>query len=485
MTLQSNTITYGTPQFGLLSRDQLDRLHHASLEILDRTGVLLYDQAALDLLAQAGVQTVDGNRVRIPPGLVDWALSMAPRRVVLCDRNGGRALPLERQNVFYGPGSDCPYVLDHRTGQRRPGTLRDIREGIRLCDALPNIDFLMSLCVPSDMEDPAVADRYQMHTMLANSTKPIIFVTTEFGGCIDAVRMLEAVAGGEEALRRDPIAACYINVTDPLRHNAEALQKLLYMAGKGLPCTYTPVVLRGLNGPVTPAGALALANAGELVGLTLAQLKREGAPVIHSGGYNDMFDMRTMVALYGDPKGFAGRTQLTHHYGLPSFGLAGATDAKLPDQQAGAEVAFSLMLETFIGANLVHDLGYLESGKCYSFEQLVICDELVNYLKRFMQGLEVTDETLALDLIDEMGPGGDYLGTDQTMERFREDWYPELLDRQDFSGWDSDGGTTLRERARERVEELLASHHPDPLPDDVEHRIRDIVKGAGAGASLP
>ncbi len=480
MLLQSNYVAFDTPQFRKLSDDQLERIHNASLEILDRTGVCLYDQQALDLLKKAGVKVIEGNRVHIPPGLVEWALSIAPKRVVLCDRHGNRVMPLERNNVFFGPGSDCPNILDHRTGERRPATLQDIVEGIRLCDALPNIDFLMSLFIASDIEDQRIADRYQMRAMLMNSTKPILFVTTELSGCVDAVEMAEVVAGGEEELRRNPLCACYINVTDPLRHNAEALQKLLFLAEKGLPTTYTPLVLRGLNGPITAAGAIALANAGELVGLVLAQLKREGAPVIHSGGYHDVFDMRTMIDVYESPEGRNGRVELAHYYGLPVFGLAGDSDAKVPDQQAAAEAALSMLIEALYGANLIHDVGYLESGKCNSFEQLVICDEIINYIKYFMQGLEVSEETLALDLIHEVGHQGGFLGTEHTRRHFRDDWYPDLFDRNNFERWQAAGSKTLRQKARERVDEILAEHQPEPLPPDVQRRIDEIVNRAVA-----
>ncbi len=479
MALQSNYIAFNTPQFRKLSDDQLERLHHASLEILDRTGVCLYEDEALDLLKKAGLQVDEGNRVRIPPGLVEWALSVAPKRVVLCDRHGRRAMPLERQNVFFGPGSDCPNVLDHRTGVRRPGRLRDVEEGVRVCDALPNIDFLMSICIASDVEQET-ADRHQMRAMLMNSTKPILFVTTEFEGCVDAVEMAQIVAGGQEALRRNPLCACYINVTSPLRHNAEALQKLLFLAGRGLPTTYTPVVLRGITGPVTVAGALALANAGELVGLVLAQLKRQGAPVILTGGVNDMLDMRTTGDVYAAPENRVLCVELAHYYGLPIFGLAGASDAKLPDEQAAAEAAFSLILETLCGAQMVHDVGYLESGMCNSLEQIVICDELINYVKRFMQGVEVSQESLALDLIDQVGPHGDFLSSDHTMRHFREDWYPELLDRRNFEEWSAAGSQTLRQRARERLEEILQTHQPEPLPADVQTKIDAVVERAAA-----
>ncbi len=395
MTVQSNYTSYDTPRFRKVSDDQTERLHHASLEILDRTGVVLYEPEAVELLRRKGLKIENGNRVRIPPGLVEWALSIAPKRAVICDRNGRRVMPLERNNVFYGPGSDCLNVIDVRTGERRVGTLHDIEEATLVCDALPNIDFLMSFCIASDV-DQAVSDRHQMRAMLINSTKPILFVTTEFPGCVDVVRMAEAVAGGEEALRRNPICALYINVTHPLRHNGEALQKLLFMAEKGLPTTYTPVVLRGVSGPVTAAGAIALANAGELAGLVISQIKREGAPVILTGGVNDMLDMRTMVDAYSDPNNRVMLVELAHRYGLPIFGLAGCSDSKIPDEQAAAEAAFSIILETLAGAEMVHDVGYLEGGMCNSIEQIVICDELIAYTKQFMKGLEINEETLAL-----------------------------------------------------------------------------------------
>ena len=474
MVMQSNYTSYDTPHFRKLSADQVERLHHASLEILDRTGVRLFEPEALDLLKKKGIPIEDGNRVRIPPGLVEWALTVAPKRAVLCNRNGQRVMPLERNNVFYGPGSDCPNVIDLQTGERRPGTLQDIVDASIVCDALPNIDFLMSFCIASDLPQ-ATADRHQMRAMLMNSMKPILFVTTEFDGCVDAIKMAEVVAGGEEQLRRNPICACYVNVTHPMRQNQEALQKLLFLAGKGLPTTYTPVVLRGATGPVTAAGAIALANAGELAGLVLAQLKREGAPVILTGGVNDMLDMRTTVDAYADPTNRVMLVELGHRYDLPLFGLTGCSDSKLPDEQAAAEAAFSIILETLAGAQMAHDVGYLEGGMCNSIEQIVICEELIAYTRHFMRPLEINDDTLALDLIDEIGPDGNYLSSDHTLKHYRSDWYPKLFDRSNYEDWRRAGAKTMRQRAREKALKILATHHPDPLPADIQSQIDAIV----------
>jgi trimethylamine--corrinoid protein Co-methyltransferase len=385
-------------------------------------------------------------------------------------------MPLEGRNVFYGPGSDCLNVLDLESGQPRRGTLRDVADGVRLCDALKRIDFIMSFCLASDVDQRRVG-QYQMREMLRHSPKPSIFVTPDFESMVDVIAMAEVVAGGADALRAKPITACYINVTGPLRHNAEALQKLLYLAERGLPTTYIPVVLRGLNGPVTQAGATALANAGEMVGVVLAQLKREGAPVIISGGTSDTVDMRSLVGSYAAPENRVLFMELAHFYGLPMFGLGGASDAKLPDEQAAAECALTLLAETLAGAHLVHDVGYLASGMTASFEQMVIGDEIIGWIKRFVQPVEVSAETLALDLIDAIGAEGEYLNQPHTGEHFRQDWYSRLFDRQNIGDWEAAGGATLRQRAAAQARKLLATHQPDPLPADMLAALDRIVEG--------
>ena len=474
---QSNQQSITAPIFRKLSDNQRERIHFASLEILERTGVRLHLPEAVDLLHSAGADVSGGNHVRIPANLVEWALNTAPKRVVLANRFGERVMPLERHNVFYGPGSDCPNVIDIHTGQRRPGTLADIAEGIRVCDALPNIDFIMSLNLAGDIPQEH-ADLYQMQTMLMNSIKPILFVTTEFEGCVKAVEMAEIVAGGAESLRRNPLCALYINVTAPLVHNRESLQKLLFMAEKGLPTTYTPVVLRGASGPITPAGAVAYANAGELAGLVIAQLKRQGAPIVLSGGTQDMLDMRTMLDIYAAPENRVLCVEMAQYYGLPIFGLGGASDAKLPDQQAAAEMALSLLTETLAGSHLIHDVGYLEGGLTNSLEMIVMADEVIHWVKKFMQGTPVDDETLALDWIDKVGFDDDFLGLDHTYAHYRRDWYPALLDRQNYEGWSNDGEPTLRQRAQARVKQILEEHQPPLLSQDIAEGIQAIIEDA-------
>lgn len=455
-----------SPIFRRLSDSQLARIHSASLEILERTGVHLHDDEALDLLKGQSISPGEDGRVRIPAKHIEWALDLAPKSITLCDRNGNPTMPLEGYNVYYGTGSDCPNVVDVNSGEIRPATLQDTIDGVRVSDALDNIDFVMSFCLANDV-DQTLLGHYQMREILVNSSKPSIFVTTDFEGTVDVVKMAEMVVGNADNLRQNPITACYINVTGPLRHNQESLQKLLFLSGKGLPFTYVPVVLRGLNGPVTQAGAIALANAGELVGVLLSQLKREGAPIIISGGTNDSVDMRSLVGSYAAPENRVLFMEMAHHYNLPMFGLGGGADAKIPDQQAAAEAALTLLAETLSGAHLIHDVGYLASGLTASLSQLVICDEIIGWIKRFTQDVEVTDETLALDLIDEIGADGQYLAEPHTLTHYRDDWYPTLFDRQNIDGWQADGQRTLRDRARKKVNRILEEYQPEPLPQDL------------------
>lgn len=466
-------------QFARLSREQCRQIHWTSLEILERVGARLYLQEAIDLVKAAGADVSDGNLVRVPSGLVERALTTVPKRVVLFDRNGKRAMPVQGHNCFYGPGSDCLHILDHRTGERRDPVLQDVVEGVTLADALPNIDFVMSMVLPSDV-DKAIADRYQMEVMLTHTTKPLVFVTYEFDGCADAVEMAEAVVGGEDTLRHKPLMACYINVTSGLRHNEEALQKLLFLAGKRLPAIYVPVATGGVIGPVTAAGSVAVSNAGVLLGLVLSQLKREGAPFIMPGWAGSPMDLRSLVVAYCDPVERGIMQAMAHFYDLPMFGLAGASESKAVDQQSGAEAALTLMAETLAGSNIIHDMGYLESGVTYSFAQLALCDEIVSWISAFARGADTSPDALALDAVTEVGTDGQFLDTEHTFRHYREGWYPRLFDRNTYETWQERGGKNMAERASERVNQILAEHKVEPPSEAARKRLREIVERAQA-----
>lgn len=472
-----NTDGTGGVHLTRLSDEQFEKIHAASLEILERIGVRIDLPDALDILKKGGAQITDGNLVHVPHKMVETALASAPKTVTLHDRFGNPVMPLESNRCFFGPGSDCLNIIDHRTNERRKPVLQDVVEGTRLCDALPNIDFVMSMVLPTDV-DATLADTYQMEAMLANTSKPILYVSYEVQGLINAVEMSEAVIGGAEQLRQKPILTCYINVVSGAVHNGDSLRKLLYLSGKGLPTLYIPGSNAGITSPMTQPGAVALDMAGGLVGLVMAQLNREGSPYIMSAMDPAALDMRTMVSPYAYPERGIIRS-VAQRYGLPTLALAGATDSKVVDQQAAAEAALTMLADVFMGGNIIHDLGYLESGLTYSFAQLAICDQMVNWIKGFFREVEVSDETLALIEIERVGPGSMYLKSKHTKKHFKETWYPDLFERGIYSDWEKKGAKTLLERASERVQMILDTHQPTPLPEDVQARLREIVRRAG------
>ena len=473
--MEPNFVTLNTPYYRRLSDSQIQVLHDSTLEVLERTGIRILDEEALQLFKKGGGDITDGNRVRIPAWRVEWAVKTAPKQIILYDQEGHAAIRLRGRNCYYGNGSDLVNIIDHRTHQRRPATLQDIRETIAVLDALPQIDFVMSGFIPGDLE-PEIAERYQMKVMIENTKKPIVYVTTSLPNTQSKVAMAEAVAGGEDALRRKPFCANYINIAHPFRHNPESLQKLLYLAGKGLPAIYRPsIVTRGVSMPITVPGFLVANNAAQLAGLVVSQLKREGAPFIrcsHSGG---TFDMRTTVGLHSAPEVRGFQEDLAHWYGLPSFGIGGTSASKCVDQQASLEAALTLMSSTLSGAHLIHDVGYLESGLTGSLPHLVICGEIIAWLKAYMKGLEINDETLALDLIDEVAPDGNFIDTQHTVRHLREDHYPELRNQKRFEDWSAEGSMTLLDRATKKAETILAAHEPRQIPEEVRKRIKRIV----------
>jgi trimethylamine--corrinoid protein Co-methyltransferase len=470
--------THGTnmtsAHYARMGQQEFEKIHLASLEILQRVGVDVHDDRAREILVAAGAQA-DGMRVRIPAYLVGNALNTAPSRLTLYDRNGKVAMRAGGYSTHYGGGSDCLNVLDHQTGERRKPILQDVINAARLMDALPEIDFVMSAFLPGDI-DQSIYDRYQMEAMLNNTTKPIIFVTPDFEGCVAAVEMCEAVAGSSDAFRQRPFATCYINVTSGLIANAEALQKCVYLAEKGLPQLYIPLNAGGVNSPVTTAGCMASMNAGILLGVVLTQLVRPGAPIAVPGWNGGPYNLRTMVGNYvlADEQGVP--TSMGKYYNLPVFGLGGSTDSKLLDQQCGFEATISLMTALLHGANIVHDVGFMDSGMQGSLQLIAMCNDWLGFIRAATAGVVVDDETLALDVVDELGPTGTYLSHDHTLRHYKEPYYSKLADKNPYAVWMKRGGTTMEERAAKMVDEILASHQVTPLSPEVQAAIRHIVQ---------
>jgi trimethylamine--corrinoid protein Co-methyltransferase len=471
-----------TPRWDRLDIATAARIEEAAFEILERTGVEIPVPEALALLRDAGAE-VDGSRARIPERLVSWGLDRAPKEVVLHDRAGRPAIRLAGRRHYFGTGSDCLNIIDHRTGERRRATTADLLEGLAVADALPNIDFVMSMFLPSDL-DQVRADRRQAAELLARTRKPLILVTYELSGMLDALEMAELVAGGPDELRTRPQLGVYINVTRGLLFNEDAVRKLMVCAERGVPALWIPVTSGGTTGPITLAGTIAVNTAGVLAGVVLAQLAREGTPIVVPGFGGDSLDLRTMVDPYAgpEPKGVA--ASLAHRWGLPMFSLGAGSDSKAVDQQAAAEAGMTMLADALAGGHLIHDCGYLESGLTGSLVQLAICDELAGWINALVRPVDVSDEALALDLVEAHGVDGSYLETDHTVAHYRERWYPSLFDRRGYEPWRAAGATTLAERAAARVDEILGRDRPAPLDPDVERAVRAVVERAEATAGL-
>lgn len=474
--------THQPPQFSLLSESQIQDLHLGALELLRRTGIRFFHAGALQMLKAAGAFVSDGNLVRFPASLVEDAIASTPGRIVMCDRDGEPAVFLEGTRVYFGTGSDCLNLLDPWTGEHRRFTQADVVDSYRLCDALPNIHFVMSNGLPSDVDSARSYD-VQMALMLEHTTKPLVFVTDDRASCQRAIDMAAAVAGGHEALTEQQHILLYSEPSSPLKQSETAVDKLLLMADYQLPVVHSPGPLMGGTAPITMASGLVMSMAEILSGLVVHQLQRPGAPFVFGAGLHHM-DMSSAQISYGSPEfqlTKAAVAELGRWYGIPTWGYAGCSDAKVMDEQAAVEATLSVMMARLTGANLIHDVGYLESGLLGSFDMLVMSDEVIGMARRILSGVSVTPETLAVDVIEGVGPGGHYMAQPHTRRHFRaEAWFPKLIDRQMRGAWQAAGSRTLGDRVRARVLDILEHHQPPPLPGDVEESLRAIVAAAEA-----
>lgn len=465
------------PTITMLSEDQLLAIHHSSLDILSRTGIVMRHPLARQMLLDAGAWEV-GGRIKIPERAVMDAIAAAPSRIPMHNRLGDLTMPLEEGKVFFGPGSDCPFTMDVETGQRRQAVAEDVRRIAQLCDGLEEIDFVMSMGTPSDV--PAL-DHY-LHSfvqMIRGSAKPNIYTAVDRADMEDIYRIACAVAGGETELREKPFMMLYAESISPLLYNDESVDKLMFCAEKGIPVTYPPSPNTGGGGPITVAGALALGNAECLVGLVLTQLIRPGTPFLY--GMNiAALDMKSAIVSYGAPEwamAMPAWTDLGRFYGLPVWGAAGATDSKVVDAQAGIEATVMIMSAFLSRCNLVHDVGYIEYGTTSSMEMLVIASEAIRDVRYIMGGVEVSQRTLAREAIHRAKPGGGFLADDHTLDNWMwAQWQPKLIDRTRYDRWVKQGSKDMAARANERAREILAEHEVPPLPPEAEKAIAEVIK---------
>ena len=463
------------PRLNVLRSEQMEDIHTGVLEVLERTGVKVTHPRTLEVLDGAGAR-IDGDHVRIPDWMVKDALSKAPSRLVIGNRNGERSVVLERNRSWFGPNIDCMDYLDPISSERRPFKLQDCRVTATLLDALPNYTWGMIFGLAHDVP-PEIADRFVLKEALTYSHKPLVFCCKDLDSLENIYEMAVLVAGGEKQFISAPPIVMLADPISPLVYPDDVLDKMLFCAEKRIPQICYGAPQAGSTSPASFAGTIVQGIAESLIGLVITQLIRQGAPFIF-GALTTVMDMRTTIFSYGAPEMSlmsGAMAQMAQFYKLPFFGTAGCSDAKFPDPQAAAEATYSCYSSALCGANLIHDCGLLDHGSLASPEFIVLVHEVLHMVKQYMHGIAVDDETLAVDLIHRVGPGGHFMGEDHTMKHFRQVWYSNLFDRSVHEEWLEKGGRRFEERLREQTM-LAMAHAPEPLPQDITQELDRMAK---------
>jgi trimethylamine--corrinoid protein Co-methyltransferase len=480
MSTRTNQTINQTAQFRILSKDQKERIFEGMVETLRDTGVHLHHEEARGLLKEHGA-LIDDITVRIPQNLVLDALATVPTVTIVQSWDGSRKTRIEKNQVLFGPGPTPPNYTDPDTLERRKYVRNDASVVARVCEALPNIGFVQSLGTISDVT-VSLADSYEFAEMIQNTTKPILSWSYTRDTCSDIHQIAIAMAGSEEAFKRCPNYVFYGEPISPLLSDFHAMDKLMYNAKHGIPQVYTPCCIGGATVPATHAGQLVCAFSESMLGVVVAQLLNPGTCVI-MGGVQSIMDMQYSVYAYGSPElslMSAALTEMAQYAGLPMFSTAGCTDTKTLDVQGAIEAATSVHAAMLSGANFIHDVGYFESGMTGSVLQLVMADEQIGMSHVVARGIEINEETLAVDEICQVGPGGNYSKRDHTQKHAAALWSPTLMDRQRYEDWAEQGQTTMRERVIAKARDIIANFEGpiSKVPPEAKKKIEDILQAA-------
>jgi trimethylamine--corrinoid protein Co-methyltransferase len=479
--MNSGFKTQCVPSYRLLTEEQILEIHRASLEVLETVGVRLLHAGAVEMLREAGCQVRDDNVVLIPNWLVEECIRSAPSRITMYSQDGQEAMRLEGRNIHFGLGTDLIHTQDLESGKTRLTRLQDVVNAARVADYCQEIDFIASFGLPSDVATNSMYVECA-RTMMENSNKPIFFTAGGEEDLAVIIEMAEAVARGGQALREKPFLIHYSEPTAPLTHSYNAVRKLFLCAERGIPVNYTPGDIMGASAVVTLAGGIVQATAEALSGIVLHQVRAKGAPII-SGFVLTPLDMKKGTTCYGAPdfrltnSAFA---DIFHYYGLPIWSTVGS-DAQCLDAQASMEHAFGTLMAALDGANLIHDVGYLGQGLLNNVASIVMCNEIISYVKRVVRGFDLSREKLAVNVIRQVGPGGHFLTVSHTRDHFQEEiWQPQLLNRDSPDPWAKKGGLTYEEVVTQKAREILETYQPQALPDDVRQRLAEIAGKAEA-----
>lgn len=467
------------PTIGMnvMTQDEMNRLHSATMEVLERVGVEVYEEEALALLKHHGA-SVDGITAKISPKMVEDAVNSAPSLVTVYDREGNAKMHLTKGNIYFGTGSDTPLVLDWEQRKHRKAVLNDTVQASIVCDSLENIDFVMSMGLASDVP-VRISDIYQFKAMLLNTIKPMIF-TAHDARNMDVMIQISELAMGSKVIDK-PNMILYAEPISPLRHPHESIQKLLLAAERGIPVAYVPACLIGGGAPVTVAGSLTVVNSELLSGLVIHQLKRPGSPFIY-GGATPVMDMKTGACTYTSPEMFlatSSMADMARYYDLPVFDAAGCSDSNDFDQEAGIEMGYTLLVAALSGGNLIHDVGFIGSGMVASIESIVAGNETIGVVKRMIRGIDFSNDKFAVDQIAHVGIGGTHLNTEHTALNFRQElWIPKLFNRDSYNVWEGEGKISFRDKIRNKIAGIISENQTNRLPKDLEDNIEDVVTNA-------
>jgi trimethylamine--corrinoid protein Co-methyltransferase len=462
-----------------LSPQGITAIHDASLTILEKTGIT-YEaglEETVDMLAAAGA-TVDQHdkRIRFPRQMILERVAQAPSRVILYARDGKYDLDLTEDKVHLGTGGAAVKILDLNTGQPRPSTLKDLYEIGRLVDKLDHIHFFLRPCIPTDIPE-ADYDVNMFYACLKATGKHVMSGVNDEAGLHRIIEMAAMLAGGKEQLRERPFISVITSFAiSPLKLCTQSTLIMQECNRQGIPVALSAAPMSGSTSPMTMAGTLAQLHAEQLAGITICQQTQSGAPLLY-GGIPGMANMATMGYLGGGVEcGMmnAAIHQLAAHIQVPNYNSAGLSDSKLPDAQAGWEKAMTILLAAMGGSNYMHhSAGMLESMLTVAHEQYVIDDEIIGMACKVLKGIEVDGDHLALEVIDSVGPAGNYMMSPHTMKYMRSEYFQGngVTDRKIRDQWEQDGSMDSRERAKTIVRKILDADETPNIPPEVDQAI--------------
>ena len=473
----------GVGALNFLSEADVERVHSASLSLLQDHGMLCESDLILGIFETGGADVDRETRmIRLRPGMVEAALESAPSSFVFYGRDPEYDILLEPGRMYCCMGGTSePLFWDYDLGEPRSPTKADMVACTRLGHALPNIDFMMALCSAGDVPGDQVF-LHEYDAIFRNTTKPVLYTAPGRWYATKFFEMAAAASGGEDQFRRRPCVMLFTQTVSPMKIGPYS-EGMIDAAEFGVPILSAPGPMMGATSPTTVAGHLAQSSAEALFGVVMSQLIKPGTPVVY-GPHVAVMDMATAQCMYGSPEQSLGRAavaQMGRFYNLPSFGLGGGVEAKLPDAEAAAEAMMGLMLNGLSGLTMTQCLGTLASGMYGAPEMLLICDELVHMVKAVVGGILVNDETLALDVIEEVGAGGEFLSHPHTARLFRRElFFPALFRRQSIEQWLENGARPIVDIAHGQVQDILDKAGPAPLPEGadeaLERTLRDAIR---------